>query len=76
MRTFFDVMLLESNKACPGKGRGALSLRVAVSSLFLHRTSAVHVNLFIASTTYGFRWMESESLETQFYLGSGWRLAR
>ena len=43
-------------KACQGKGQGILLLkewqscspleRVAVLSLFLHRTSGVHVNLF------------------------------
>ena len=62
MRTFFDVMLLESNKSLPRQGsRHALSQRVAVQSLFLHRTSAVHVNLFIASTTHRPRGLESAS---------------
>ena len=46
-------------KACSDRGQvsGPLPLsltqRVAMSSLFLHRTSVVRVNLFIAATTHG-----------------------
>ena len=47
MRTFLDVMLPESNKSLSRQGLGSfLTQRVAVPSLFLHRTSVVRVNLF------------------------------
>ena len=52
MRTSFDVMLLDSNKSLSRQGlRCSLTQRVAMPSFFLHRTSAVHMNLFVASTT-------------------------
>ena len=46
MRTFFDVCYQKAIKACPGKGQVILSLRVAMLSLSLHRTSVVRVSLF------------------------------
>ena len=55
-------MLLESNKSLSRqRSRCSLSQRVAVLPPFLHRTSVVHVNLFVASTTYGPCWTESAS---------------
>ena len=76
MRTFFDVMSLESNKSLSRQGLKhsplegvakvlSLSQRVAVLSIFLHRTSAVCVNLFTASTTHRLCWSESASSGTQ-----------
>ena len=50
-------------KACPGRGRGPLShFESGMPSLFLHGTSVVCVNLFIAATTRGPHGPESASV--------------
>ena len=49
-------------KACPGRGWGPLSLREQLCHpFFLHRTSAVHVNLLFTTSTHGPHWPESKS---------------
>ena len=54
----------KSNKSLSRQGSGpSLTERVAELSLFLHRTSAVRVNLFAAATVHGPLKPESASLE-------------
>ena len=68
MKTFLEVMLPEKQQKPVQAGvRHSLSQRVAMLSLFLYRTSVVHVNLFVSSQHRGptgwslHQWLASEA---------------